>query len=124
MKRDMDVVRKIILAAAYLPYGDTLNELDGVPEDVFVLHVIWLKEAGLVVASAQAGSGSEAKYAIVDRLTWDGCEFADAVIDDGLWKKAKTSVLRPGISFTFDVLKEWLKAEIVNGFPTIKSVGG
>lgn len=124
MKRNMDLVCRIVLATADLPYGNTLDELDGISPEDFVLHVIWLEEAGLVVASAQAGSGSAAKFAFVTRLTWNGCEFADAVLDDGLWKKAKESVLKPGISFTFDILKEWLKAEIANGLPTIKRLAG
>lgn len=122
MKRDMDIVRRIILATADLPYAETLEKLEGVSEEDFVLHVIWMKEAGLIVAEAHAGSGSFLKCAIVSRLTWDGCEFADAIKDDNLWAKAKDSVLKPGISFTFDVLKEWLKSEILHGLPTFRSL--
>jgi len=124
MKRDMDIVRRIILATADLPYGKVLDNIDGVSSEEFVTHVIWLQEAGLVVADAQAGSGSFAQYANVSRLTWTGCEFADAVLDDTLWQKAKGSVIKPGISFTFDVLKEWLKAEITNGLPTLRNIAG
>lgn len=124
MKRDMDTARQIILAAAKQPYGEPLNSVDGVSQEEFIMHVIWMHEAGLVIAEAQAGTGSMAKYAFVSRLTWDGCDFADAVIDDNLWRKAKTSVVMPGISFTFDVLKEWLKAEIKNGLPTLRGLSG
>lgn len=122
MKRDMDIIRKIILATAAMPYGAELRSIDGVEENDFVTHVIWLKEAGLIEAEALAGSGSMAKYAIVSRLTWEGCEFSDAIADDTLWKKAKDNVLKPGISFTFDTLKEWLKSEILNGLPTIRGL--
>ncbi|OQA32204.1 MAG: hypothetical protein BWY57_02141 [Betaproteobacteria bacterium ADurb.Bin341] len=119
MKRDMDLVRRIILATTELPYGETLNELEGVSQEEFAMHAIWLQEAGLIDAIAQAGSGSSAKFAIISRLTWDGCEFADAIASDTLWNKAKENVFKPGISFTFDILKDWLKAEIVQGFPTL-----
>ncbi|MDG2617731.1 DUF2513 domain-containing protein [Thermoleptolyngbya sichuanensis XZ-Cy5] len=61
-------------------------------------------------------------YASIGRLTWQGCEFADAVADDRLWNKAKENVLKPGISFTFDVLKEWLKAEISQGLPALRAL--
>jgi len=122
MKRDMDIIRKIILATAALPYGETLSSLDGVAPEVFVTHVIWLQEASLIEADAQAGSGSFAQYASVSRLTWAGCEFADAIQDDTLWAKAKDVVLKPGISFTFDTLKEWLKTEITNGLPTLRGL--
>lgn len=120
MKRDMDVIRRIILATADLPYGQPLNKLDDVAEEVFITHVIWLAEAGLIDADANAGSGSFAKYALVKRLTWAGCEFADAVASDTLWKKAKDNVIKPGLSFTFDTLKDWLKTEIAQGFPALR----
>jgi hypothetical protein len=124
MKRDMDIIRRIILETAELPYGETLESLEGISEEAFITHVIWLQEAGLIEADAQAGSGSFAQYAIVFRLTWDGCEFSDAIQDDTLWNKAKEVVLKPGLSFTFDTLKEWLKAEIKNGLPSLRSLSG
>lgn len=53
---------------------------------------------------------------------WAGCEFVDAIRDDTLWQKAKVNVLRPGMSFTFDVLKDWLKTEITQGFPAARAL--
>lgn len=35
----------------------------------------------------------------------------------------RLNVLIFGASWTFDVLKEWLKAEIKNGLPTLRSLG-
>jgi hypothetical protein len=123
MQRDMDIVRKIALATAALPYGETLDKLDGVADEVYVVHVIWMEEAGLIKATAQAGSGSSAMFAIVERLTWAGCEFSDAVRSDTVWSKAKSTLLKPSMSFTFDVLKDWLKTEIAQGLPTMRSLG-
>lgn len=122
MKRDMDLVRRIVLATADLPYGERLESLEGVEPEAFVMHALWMTEAGLIDAQVQAGSGSFAMYASIGRLTWQGCEFADAVADDRLWNKAKENVLKPGISFTFDVLKEWLKAEISQGLPALRAL--
>ena len=122
MKRDMDLVRRIVLAVADLPYGESLRKLNDVSEDEFVTHVAWMLEAGLVKAQVQEGAGSFAKFAVVHRLTWSGCEFADAVVNDTMWSKAKENVLKPGMSFTFDVLKEWLKAEITQGLPTFRGL--
>lgn len=122
MQRDMDLIRRIIQATAALPYGESLEGLDDVDTNTFATHVVWLQEAGLVSALAATGVGSFAVYASVQRLTWDGCEFADATQSDNLWARAKTSVLKPGISFTFDVLKDWLKTEITQGLPTIRGL--
>lgn len=122
MKRDMDLIRRIVLATAELPYGEQIGKLDGVNEEDFIVHVIWLKEAGLLCAITPPGDGMNAKFAIISRLTWNGCEFADAIQSDTLWKKAKESVMRPGISYTFDVLKDWLKTEISQGLPTLRAL--
>lgn len=119
MKRDMDLIRRIVLETAALPYGMALNGLDNVGQEEFVTHAEWLQEAGLIRANIQAGSGSFAMYANVTGLTWSGCEFADAICSDTLWAKAKDKVIKPGMSFTFDVLKDWLKSEIAQGLPTI-----
>ncbi len=119
MKRNMDTIRKLILATAELPYGENMMGIDGMDENEFVMHAVWLLEAGLIEGQAQIGGGSQANFAIVNRLTWDGCEFADAISSDTLWGKAKEKVIAPGLSFTFDVLKEWLKSEITRGLPTI-----
>ncbi|MCS4508908.1 DUF2513 domain-containing protein [Xylophilus ampelinus] len=121
MKRDMDLVRKILLAVADSPHGSQLQQLDGVSNEDFTLHAIWLAEAGLVIAitSDQAVS---ATYALILRLTWQGCDFVDAIRDDTLWKKAKESVMKPATSFTFDLVKDWLKAEIAQGLPTLRGL--
>lgn len=119
MNRDMDIVRRIALATAELGPGEQLQQLEDIDPDTFAIHVVWMKEAGLIHAiTEEVIDGSF--FAIVLRLTWDGCEFADAVRDDTLWRKAKENVLKPSASFTFRTLGEWLKTEILQGFPTIR----
>ena len=123
MKRDLDVVRQILIATEALPPAQGLDRIDGLDLDVFVHHVVLMKEAGLLEARAQAGGGSFANFAHVIRLTWAGHDFLDAARDDTLWRKAKESVIRPGASFTFDLVKDWLKTEISHGFPTLRGMG-
>ncbi len=115
MKRDMDLVRKILLTAEALPYASSFQSLDGVEEEQFITHVLWLKEAGLIEAIGQAGSGSFAKYAKVSGLTWQGTEFVAAMQNDTLWAKAKERFMTPGISFTLDIVKAWLVDQITKG---------
>jgi len=124
MKRDMDLVRRIALEVADMDFGYVIASMEdeGIDAATFGMHVIWMKEAGLVVASVQEYQSGEPPKVQVRRLTWAGCEFVDAIRDDTLWAKAKTSVLKPGMSFTFDVLKEWLKTEITQGLPTLRAL--
>lgn len=121
MQRDMDLIRRIALATTSLESGEALEELDGVDPASFAMHVIWMEEAGLVRAITQEPLGADDEpYGVVLRLTWAGCEFADAVRSDTLWKKARDKVLMPSGSWTFGVLLDWLKAEIREGLPTLR----
>lgn len=70
-------------------------------------HTQLLLDAGFV-----EGRVFDEETCVVQRLTWAGHDFLDAMRDDTVWKKAKEHVLKPGASWTFDVLKEWLKAEV------------
>jgi len=121
MKRDMDLVRRIALAVADLPPDQTLNGLEGIDAQYFVMHVLWMHEAGLVEAG-DVGATLESPIpngAWINRLTWDGCEFVDAVRSDTLWAKAKETIITPASSFSFSILRDWLKAEIAQGLPAL-----
>lgn len=119
MERDMEIVRRIALDAAAMPWGSNLTELEGVDPAAFGMHVIWMIEAGLVVGKVFIKGGKTPPNAWVERLTWEGCEFASAVRNDTLWRKAREKVLQPTASFTFGLLKDWLAKEISNGLPTL-----
>lgn len=119
MKRDMDIVRRIAIETADMPFGAVLTGLDGVSAPAFVAHVQWMSEAGLIVGLTEEPLSGDVGFAHVIRLTWQGCEFADAVSSETVWEKAKRAVIKPSASWTFDVLKEWLKVELSQGLSTI-----
>lgn len=118
MKRDMDLVRKIAIAAADMGPNLQLDRLDGVDAHVFAEHVRLMSEAGLI--EAYIAGGYPDPIALVTRLTWEGNDFVDASRDEALWRRALAKVAKAGASFTFDVLKEALKAEIAQGFSTLR----
>jgi len=68
-----------------------------------------LYDAGLIKALVANVWEQDAEFLQIN-LTWAGQDFLDAAKDDTLWKKAKETVIKPGASFTFDVLLAWLKA--------------
>jgi hypothetical protein len=119
MKRDMDLVRRICFAVEDLAPNEYLQGLEGVDNEVFAGHVELMADAGLIIGNAGRVLGPSSPLA--EALTWAGHDFADAARSDTLWTKAKEVVIRPGASFTFDVLREWLKNEISKGFPTLRS---
>ena len=121
MKRDMDTVRQLLRAVEALPAGDSLSELDNIDWQDFTQYASWLQEAGWVEArftGTNAGTSAQ-----IDRLTWEGCDMLDAMRSDTVWAKVKEAILKPGRSFTADLLKELLKAEISQGLPTLRKLG-
>lgn len=111
MNRNMDTIRAIALAVA--DSDGPLNAVDGIADADFAAHAQWMEEAGLVHAALlPKDSKRPATAAVVFRLTWAGCDFADAVRSDTLWKKAKDTVIKPSASWTFGVLTDWLKGQI------------
>ena len=118
MKRDMDVIRKIILTVKEKEFNsepdawekdNCIRSAEGVPEDVFKYHTMLLKEAGLVKAIVGGGDPIPSEAVILD-LTWEGHDFADSISNDTVWDTAKGRVQKVG-SWTFDLLVECLKQE-------------
>jgi hypothetical protein len=68
-------------------------------------------DAGLVVGVVSGTDKDPSRY-MIHRLTWQGHEFLQSMRDETIWKKAKEHVLKPGASWTFEILKEWAKAEL------------
>lgn len=120
MKRDMDLIRQIAMETEKMKYGFGLTGLPNVSSEDFANHCKLMEEAGLINARITEFQDMGPPNAAVHRLTWAGHDFLDAARSDTVWAKAKETVLKPGMSFTFDVLKEWLKTEITQGFPTLR----
>ena len=109
MKRDMDLVRQILQDAEAHEAGQpSLNTNDS----KYAYHIALMKDAGLLDAIVRTGVHGEPTDAVIKNLTWEGHDFLDAARDDTLWEAAKDKFLKPGISWTFSVLVEWLKQEI------------
>ena len=114
MKRDLVLVRNILFRCEELEAGSTatrqyFSDLCAEPA-ILGEHLGLLAEAGLLhVIDVSDSTGDD--Y-IVRKLTWAGHEFIDSIRDEGLWQKAKKHVLKPGASWTLEILKEWAKNEI------------
>lgn len=121
MKRDMDLIRHIVLAVR--DAAGPLNRFDDVDINTFGEHALLLQEAGLIEASIQV-TQHRPTAVIIWRLTWSGQDFADAITDENLWRKAKDAVIKPTASWTFGVLLEYLKGEIMHNIPGLPRLLG
>ncbi len=104
MKRDMDLVREILLAVegGTLSFGDE-DEPDGLdhPRDVVLHHLHLMEQAGLVEVMFRPLSGE----IHLRGLTWAGHEFLDTVRDPEVWKRTKEGASKVG-GWTFGLIKD------------------
>jgi|ERR1039457_6191271 hypothetical protein len=115
MKRDMDLMRQLLLRAE--ASNERRLKVNGAVE---AYQVRLMVEEGLVngvvIGNQKAGLPDDESYIL--SLTWAGHDFLDASRDEKLWRKAREKFLKPAASWTFSILLEWLKAEIRNKIPS------
>jgi len=127
MKRDMDLIRKILLKVEDDCDDNTSLEIDGYSKKDVNYHIYLLNEAGLIEALICKPAhcfGDEDfrinKYkpdfeemgCIIYNLTWNGHEFLDACRDEGIWAQTKEKISRVAISVPVSVLSNVLTAVI------------
>lgn len=111
MKRDMDLIRTILLAveAADLPLQKA-PQIDGQSPDAVSQHIRILNDAGYLdhghftyVHGLPSGYGH--------RLTWAGHEFLDSIRDTAIWAKTKGAAEQLG-SWSLEMLSDLAKGYI------------
>lgn len=112
MKRDMDLVRKILLRSAEKPDGRPSRDVafEGYSEEMVAYHIHLLCEAGLLdgITPRPTNSG-RFRTCLIGNLTWRGNEFVDAAAKETTWEKAKALVASKGLDMTFALAVEALK---------------
>jgi hypothetical protein len=113
MKRDLDLVREILLA---VEASDEIPlrwvELDhlGRPQGEIAYHVVLMAEAGLL--EAQNLVTMQRYLWLPKRLTWRGHEFLDAIREPEVWRRTKEGVAKAGnasLEFVWDLAKAYGK---------------
>jgi hypothetical protein len=98
MKRDMDLVRAILMEVEKHSAGFAPSEMkiDGYTPDQIAYHAHIMGQAGLVNAIDVTHMGSAGPEAMVSSLTWQGHEFLDAAREPTRWAQAKALVAKSG----------------------------
>jgi hypothetical protein len=113
MKRDIDIIRQILLNVEDDKYslGEPVR-LPGVPDEVCAHHVALILDAGLAVGHLHRTDSYGIVAADIERLTSPGHDFCDGIRQDTIWHKAKEHIIKPGASYGLSVLVEWVKVEV------------
>lgn len=107
MKRDMDLVRKILLEIEKQYVSTALYnlEIDGYDKETIAYHCKIIYEAGLISDyNAQYASDSIHDFG-VGPLTWEGHDHLDKVRNNSIWEKTKEVITKKGLPLIFDTIK-------------------
>ena len=111
MKRDLELIRKMVLAIEDASSGWAPDlKFDGYSDAQVGYHAYLLIDAGLARGQDASTMGSDAPEGFITSLTWAGHEFADAARDETRWKKAMGVVQEKGGTVTIGVLTQLLIA--------------
>lgn len=117
MNRDLELIRKIVLAIEDSPSGWSPDlKFEGYSNDQIGYHAYLLIDAGLAKGTEVTTCGSIAPEGFIQNLTWAGHEFAAAARDETRWKTAMGVVQEKGGTVTIGVLIQLLVAIMKNVF--------
>ncbi len=108
MKRDMELIRKVMLAAEKSedPYQLVDPKFKGRNETEISYHIALLDDAGLLHGQDRSAIGVFRWSA--GSLTWAGHEFVEAARDDSVWKEAVAITGKSGEGMVFELLRKAL----------------
>lgn len=112
MKRDMDLVRKILFVLEEHESGFAPEPLlvEGYSSERIGFHVLLMGEGGLLKCCKSTSFGAGTPSAAPTRLTWEGFDFLEAARADSTWYKAKKKFKDAGEGVVFEILKAVLVA--------------
>jgi hypothetical protein len=112
MKRDMDLIRTILLDAEVQCSGEAILdfEIENYESEAVYYHLLILEDSGLLIVSDE-GTSLNRRVLNPVRLTWEGHEFLDAMRSDTTWNEVKSRMNGIG-GFVIDVAKA-LAADIM-----------
>lgn len=112
MKRDMDLVRKLLVYIEEEERADGRNGLmvsiEGYSDQEVEYHLRLLVGAGLVTTALADDGEVDFLSTWPTGLTWEGHDFLEAARNDTIWKKATELVRRTTGGLAFELLKSTL----------------
>ncbi len=107
MKRDMELIRKILFFLEDRPTCKVETEfsIEGYERSIIEYHLLLLAQAGLVDFEPSKTKNGRIIRAYVLGLNWAGHEFLDAIRTERVWRKLLKYAKDKGGSLPFDLLK-------------------
>lgn len=112
MKRDLELIRKILLEIEEMDNDEKIRDSDiiieGYSENEIVYHVKLLIEAGYLNGGLFSTIGVKRCPYIVKGLTWEGHDFIGMAKNDKVWEKGMDNLKVVGKGIALEIVKEVL----------------
>jgi|SRR5688572_11845634 len=110
MKRDLDLVRKIVLAVEALPSNGTNDEIEieGYTREEIGYHSYLIVDSGFAKGIDVTTMSDRSPMWMILHLTSAGHDFADASRDEATWTKATGLVKEKAGGVTIEIIKDVL----------------
>jgi Hypothetical protein (DUF2513) len=116
MKRDWDVIRKILIALESKTDRAPLRpeDISDVDSNLAAYNMHLLMQSNFIEGSASQsiGMGYQQPPIVGLSLTWRGHELLDSIRQDTTWNHVKTTAKEKGLDLTIDVVAAIVKAYI------------
>lgn len=112
MKRDMDLVRLILITIenAEGPVDARTLACDAYSFSDISFHAELLRAHGLIEADVQKAWGGVPSSCRLSALTWEGYDYLDAIRSEKVWAKAKSAIADSVGDTSLSVIKETCSA--------------
>ena len=112
MKRDLNLVRMILLDIETSPPGEVIYgfNYNGRSKAEVLEHVQLLLDADFIAGHIASGNAGQPEACVVMRMTWDGQEFLAKAKNDTIWKKVLAEAEEKGMSTSLVVINGLLEA--------------
>ena len=106
MKRDMSLIRHLLAYMEEQPAGTIIQQVSvpgGTDGPTAGEHIALLIERGLVEGNV---IDVRSPAFVIERLTWEGHDFLQAIHNDKVWKRILAKAKELGGSMTLEIAKE------------------
>jgi len=124
MKRDMEVIREILISIEENSEPELHGYLtiDGIENGITLHHQHLLIQAGFITAIEAGDANTRYGFELQNAsLTWEGHEFLATIRDNDVWRQTKKGASKIGgwsVSILSELAKGYVKQKAIeNGFP-------
>ncbi|WP_099203479.1 DUF2513 domain-containing protein [Miniphocaeibacter massiliensis] len=108
MKRDMELVRKILFKIEK-EYIDTALSYDNIKIEGYDMktigyHCDLMYNVNLLSYYNPRVYDNELGYFFVGKLTWEGHEYLDKIKNENVWNKTKSTIKEKGLELTMEII--------------------